>query len=76
MFNSTGIGGDNMSNMTVLEQIIDTLAELDSVAKDKYIKCAISANLIKYKKELETECRKNALAVVEHKIVHLVKKLK
>lgn len=65
-----------MSNITVLEEIVDLLECYANDVKDKYVKCAFQANLIKYRKELETEYNKNALAVVEHKIAHLVRKLK
>lgn len=65
-----------MSNISVLEEIVATLESYIDDVKDKYVKCAFQATLIKYKKELETEYNKNALAVVEHKIAHLVKRLK
>lgn len=65
-----------MNNIKVLEEIVELLECYANDVQDKYVKCAFQANLIKYKKELETEYNKNALAVVEHKIAHLVRKLK
>lgn len=65
-----------MSNINVLEQILEELIDLDAVARDKHIKCAISASIIKYTKQIEDEKQKNALRVIEHKISHLVRKLK
>lgn len=64
-----------MSNISVLEEIVELLECYVNDVQDKYVKCAFAANLVKYKKELENEYNKNALAVVEHKIAHLVKKL-
>ena len=65
-----------MNNIKVLEEIVELLECYANDVRDEYVKCAFQANLIKYKKELETEYNKNALAVVEHKIAHLVRKLK
>lgn len=65
-----------MSNITVLEEIVSLLECYANDVRDKYVKCALQANLIKYRKELDAEYSKNALAVVEHKIAHLVRKLK
>lgn len=65
-----------MNNMIVLEEILKELHELEWRVTDKYIKCAVQANLIRYKRDLEKEREKNALRVVEHKIKHLTSKLK
>ena len=67
-----------MSNITVLGEIIEVLESylLDDDVKNIYIRCAFQATLIKYKKQLSDEYNKNALDVVEHKIEHLVRKLK
>ncbi len=65
-----------MSNITVLEEIIGLLESYVEEVKDVYVKAAFQANLVKYRKQLADELNKNALAVVEHKIAHLVRKLK
>lgn len=65
-----------MSNISVLQEIVELCEEYANDVKDKYVKSAFHANLIKYRKELEDELHKNALAVVEHKLAHLVRKLK
>lgn len=70
------IRGVNMSNIAVLEQIVELIEAYLNEVKDKYVRCAFQATLIKYRKELEDAYHKNALDVVEHKIAHLVKKLK
>jgi hypothetical protein len=68
--------GVDMSNIAVLEQIVELIEAYLNEVKDKYVRCAFQATLIKYRKELEDAYHKNALDVVEHKIAHLVKKLK
>jgi len=68
--------GVNMSNIVVLEQIVELIEAYLNEVKDKYVRCAFQATLIKYRKELEDAYHKNALDVVEHKLAHLVKKLK
>lgn len=65
-----------MSNIKTLEEIVSLLECYANDVRDKYVKCALQANLIKYRKELDAEYSKNALAVVEHKIAHLVRRLK
>lgn len=65
-----------MTNIKVLEEIVKLLERYANDVQDKYVKCAFQAKLIKYKMELDNEYSKNALAVVEHKIEHLVRKLK
>lgn len=64
-----------MSNIKVLEEILEELYQLDGTVQDKYVKCAVQANLIKYKRELELEYQRNALAVIEHKLKKLTDKL-
>lgn len=64
-----------MSNISVLEQIITELERLQTAGKDQYFLAAVSANLIKYKKQLQDELSKNALEVVEYKIRHLTSNL-
>jgi ribosomal protein S17E len=66
-----------MNRIQVLEAIVEELEGYvnGEDIKDKYIKSAFHATYIKYKKDLEDEYHKNALAVVNHKIAHLVKKL-
>lgn len=65
-----------MSNINVLEDIIFKLETIATEATDKLIISAARANEIKYRKMLSEELNKNALAVVEYKIAHLVKRLK
>lgn len=64
-----------MNNIKVLEEILEQLYYLDGTVKDKYLKCAVAANIIKYKKQLEDIHNKNALGIVEYKIRHLTSKL-
>lgn len=65
-----------MSNINVLNQIIDELEDLLIGTNDKYLVCAIQANLIKYGQMLEKEKQQNAIDVIEYKIRHLTGKLK
>lgn len=65
-----------MSNIKVLEEILEELYYLDSTVKDKYVKCAVQANIIRFKKHLDEEHKRNALDIVEYKIKHLTEKLK
>lgn len=65
-----------MSNIKVLEEILEELYQLDGTVQDKYVKCAVQANIIRFKKQLEDEHKKNALDIVEYKLKHLTEKLK
>lgn len=65
-----------MSNIKVLEEILEELHYLDGSVKDKYVKCAVQANIIRFTKHLDEEHKKNALDIVEYKIKHLTEKLK
>lgn len=67
--------GAIVSNIKILEEILEQLYYLDGTVKDKYIKCAIGANIIKYKKQLEDIHSKNAMNVIEYKLKHLTDKL-
>lgn len=64
-----------MGNIKILEEILEQLYYLDGTVKDKYIKCAVGANIIKYKKQLEDIRSKNALDIIEYKLKHLTDKL-
>jgi hypothetical protein len=65
-----------MSNITVLEEIVEELEYLAGSVKDPLVKAAAQAKLIKYKKDLVDELQRNALDVIDYKIKHLTKKLK
>lgn len=69
------LGDDTMTNLKVLEEILERLIDLDHSAKDRHVKCAIADNMVKYARRLEEEKEKNAARVVEHQIADLTERL-
>jgi hypothetical protein len=66
----------SVGNIKIMEEILEELRMLDSKVTDMYVKCAVQAYITKYQNEINQLHKQNALSIVEHKIAHLVRKLK